>query len=140
MHYASRDTVTAFRNNYTHPANYTSLLNPNGLEVILTALHCMQYLQPATSKLRTLVGGAACTLAAFMACLASRCCQKDVTSVACTSRHKQRRATLLSNMPRRSTAEAAKLCSSVHLQRHHLLATAGQAHWHISIVCQHCNQ
>eukprot|EP00891_Asterochloris_glomerata_P007203 jgi/Astpho2/7203/Aster-01521 len=27
-----RDTVTAFRNNYTHPANYTSLLNPNGLE------------------------------------------------------------------------------------------------------------
>ena len=40
MHYASRDTVTAFRNNYTHPANYTSLLNPNGLEVSVTAFQC----------------------------------------------------------------------------------------------------
>ena len=48
--------MTAFRNNYTHPANYTSFLNPNGLEVILTALPCIQYLQPAMSKLRTMAG------------------------------------------------------------------------------------
>ena len=37
--------MTAFRNNYTHPANYTSFLNSNGLEVILTASHRTQHLQ-----------------------------------------------------------------------------------------------
>ena len=56
MKHICRDTVTAFRNNYTHPANYTSLLNPSGLEVSMTAFHCRQFLLAAMTRLRVMEG------------------------------------------------------------------------------------
>ena len=91
---ASRDTVTAFRNNYTHPANYTSLLKPNGLEVTSTALHCIPFLQPAMSEQRTMAGMMPAHLQHSQHAWAADAACQGITSVACKS----------SNVPRLCSA------------------------------------
>ena len=73
------------------------------------ALHCIQHPQPATIKLRTMAGMLPAHLAAFLACMGSRCCQAR-RHLCCLPN--QQPATTMSNMPQCNASELGNLCIS----------------------------